>query len=195
MPKQKPEESLRAFIALDLPEHLKRSFKDFQDSLKAEGLSFRWVSPQNLHVTLKFLGEINKDLLPLLDKSVSDVCRQSKSFLLDLKRVGSFRRKGGSAVIWAGIDNAHHLVTLQNKVEEVLVSLGFPKEGRFSPHLTLGRTKQLEDRIHFSQILEKYGDLNFGTIEVNALSLVKSDLKSEGPVYTELSHYLFTEET
>lgn len=108
--------------------------------------------------------------------------------------MGSFQRKGGSAVIWAGVETIQPLTVLQNQLEDELMSLGFAQEKRFTPHLTLGRTKVLDDRVHFRQTLDKYGNLNFGTMTVNALSLMKSDLKPEGPVYTRLYHFPLAQE-
>jgi 2'-5' RNA ligase len=195
MVKREKKSGLRTFIAIELSQELKNAFKSTQESLIEEGLFFRWVKPQNIHLTMKFLGEIDKDLLPLIDKTVSEVCLGNETFPIHLKGLGSFKRKGGSAVIWAGIDECLPLNILHSQLEDSLTPLGFAQEGRFVPHLTLGRTKALDDRVHFRQTLEKYGDLNFGTMTVSALSLIKSELKPEGPVYTRLYHFPFTEES
>ena len=126
--------------------------------------------------------------------SYLNICERNKIFSIHLKGIDSFQRKGGSAVIWAGVDKIQPLTVLQSQLEDKLMPMGFAQEKRFIPHLTLGRTKALDDRVHFRQTLEKYRDLNFGTMTVSALSLMKSDLKPEGPVYTRLYHFPLTEE-
>lgn len=194
MVKRDKESGLRIFLAIEIIQQLKDVLKAAQESLIKEGLFFRWVKPQNIHLTIKFLSEVNKDLLPLIDKTVSEVCGRNKIFSIHLKGMGSFQRTGGSAVIWAGVETIQPLTVLQNQLEDELMSLGFAQEKRFTPHLTLGRTKVLDDRVHFRQTLDKYGNLNFGTMTVNALSLMKSDLKPEGPVYTRLYHFPLAQE-
>jgi 2'-5' RNA ligase len=194
MIKQDKRFGLRTFIAVELSQELKDALRDVQESLIREGLSFRWVKPESMHLTIKFLGEIDKVLLPLIDKAVSEVCARNKMFSIHLKGMGSFQRKGGSAVIWAGVDEVQSLTTLHSQLEDEFKPLGFIQEERFTPHLTLGRIKILDDRVHFRQTLEKYRNLSFGTMTVSALSFMKSDLKPEGPVYTRLSHFPLTEE-
>jgi 2'-5' RNA ligase len=189
MMKRHNRATVRTFVAVEISQSLKDDFKDIQESLKKEGLFLRWVKPQDIHLTMKFLGEIDKDLLPQIDKTVGEVCERNEIFSINLKGVGSFLRRGSSGVVWIGIDEMPSLTVLHSHLEGALEKIGFTQEARFTPHLTLGRIKLVEDRVHFRQIIEKYCDLDCGTMMVTALSLMKSDLKPEGPVYTRLSQF------
>jgi len=185
---------MRCFIAIDIDQTVKEELAELQKDL-AEAVDIRkgdvkWVRPEAMHLTLKFLGEIK-------DKDAIDVCNAAKliasrhdSFMIEIATVGHFGGKS-ARVLWvgAGIDCAP-LAALHNELEGELDTIGFPREGRkFSSHLTLCRIRNTQAGFKLAQLAEQYKDYDLGSIRAGAICVYQSQLTPSGPIYTLLGKY------
>jgi 2'-5' RNA ligase len=185
---------MRVFIAIDIDEQLRKALGGLQDELRnkvdIKKGDVKWVNPDNIHLTLKFLGEIK-------DAQVVDVCNITKevagrheNFELALETVGHFGGRS-ARVLWVGTgQNSDNLLQLQSDLEEQLASAGWPKETRkFSGHLTLCRVRNSKAGVKLAQMTEEYKDFKLGTIWADSVSVYQSQLTPKGPVYTVLGNY------
>ena len=184
---------VRSFVAIDLPAGVRTELTSLEEKLKARRHPFvKWVDPESTHLTLKFLGNVAVDSIPQIVGAMSRVAEMHSPFNLQLADTGAFPNWQRPQVVWVGMGGElDRLSSLQKELESVLSPLGFPPESRpFSAHLTLGR---LRDRVTpddrrrfagFAQTVEFKTSLSF---EVNAIRLMKSQLTSAGPIYSELA--------
>lgn len=183
---------LRAFIAVEVPPAIHQAIEKETASLRSalNASLVRWVPAANIHLTLKFLGDVSPTNLELLKQMLSvEVC-QHQTFELGFEGLGAFPNPKRARVIWIGIQAPAGLETLQRGIEAATATLGYPEEQRpFSPHLTIGRVKQNVGSTGMQKIrtvLEESEIGSLGNIHVNAVHLFKSDLKPDGAVYTRL---------
>ena len=179
---------IRTFIALDLPTNVVSMLGDVQRDLKAMRLRAKWVRPENIHLTLKFLGDIDSDELPNICAALSDVGQGFVPFRLAVRGIGFFPGVKRPRVIWVGLGGQIQLLLdLQRKLADNLASIGFPKEKRpFKGHLTLGRIKNAINSDVIRRIILDYADLHSDEFICGHISLYKSDLKPSGAVYSQL---------
>ncbi|MGQ9779136.1 MAG: RNA 2',3'-cyclic phosphodiesterase [Bacillota bacterium] len=181
-------DSLRLFVAIWLPEPLARAAAARLEELRQGSRGIRWVRPEQLHLTLKFLGETPRAELPQLFSALAGVAAATRPFSLSLAPGGVFPPGGPPRVIWLGVTPEEELAVLAARVEEALVPLGHPPEKRpFRAHLTLGRAEPgaIFDRVLLGRALAG------GPAVVGRLSLVQSVLRPQGPVYTTLADWSF----
>lgn len=179
---------MRTFIAIELPREIKDFLSDLQDQLKASRSDFKWVEPQNIHLTLKFLGEINDEQLNKIIKILDDAAKSSKDFRIRIASVGAFPKINFPRVIWVGIDQGNRETKeLAKTLEEKIEKIGIAKEDRpFSSHITIGR---LRSPLNREGLVKELNNLvnNFGqrTLEfhVTKITLFKSTLTPKGPIY------------
>lgn len=183
---------MRTFIAIPLPEHHLSILEDLQKELQSEIRSgVAWVSITSIHLTLKFLGEVDENRLSDLSYEMGNLCQGFTAFDLSGGGVGCFPNSRRARVIWSGIQADKRLTDLQAAVEAGCCRLGFPKEERtFSPHLTLGRVKAAlaPSALDF---LEKKIKVEAGRhdsiINVREILIFKSELLRTGARYTVFS--------
>ena len=166
---------MRAFIAIDVP-YTKR-IEDLQNSIEGH---VKLVERENIHITLKFLGEIDRAILENIKKIVDD-CKVGK-FSINLKGVGFFPNARYIRVVWIGVNNYEPIVKMARCIDEKLSKIGFKKEKNYVPHLTIARAK---GRIKIKNLGE-FEDLNFLRFEVESVKIKKSTLTERGPVYEDL---------
>lgn len=182
---------MRAFIAIELPPEIKNSLAELQNQLKSSGADVKWVKPDNIHLTLKFLGEIDQSKLDKISKILEDISREKKSFPLRLASVGAFPKINYPRVIWAGIDAGDsETKEIAKELEAEIAKVGIPKEDRpFSSHITIGRTRTTLNQEKLVQIL-KILEHNLGNKKwefmVTKITLFKSTLTPKGPIYEVL---------
>ncbi len=146
------------------------------------------VERENLHFTLKFLGEIPEEKVEAVRKALLNL--KFKTFRVQLKGVGVFPDYRYIRVIWIGAgEGSRELISLQKVVDEILVKLNFKKETEYTPHLTIARVKGVLNREALVTRLREMQSLEFGEIVVNRVRLKKSRLTARGPVYTTLAEY------
>lgn len=178
-------ESIRTFVAFELPEEVKREAGKLIDELKSTGVKATWSKPENLHLTLKFLGETTLDKVKFVTQALDEVAKKHTPYEASLQGAGGFPNAKRPRVIWVGVDQgAEETVRVAYDLEEVLAPLGFPKEERdFTPHLTLGRIKFPKPNPALAEKFEKSQQRFFGKWKVEGLALVKSTLHPKGPIY------------
>lgn len=180
-------ETIRTFIALELPEGLKAALSQIQRKFMQRSPCVRWVQPAHMHLTLKFLGATRIDTVPEVSRVLEQTTKGAAPFVYTVSGLGAFPNARNPKVIWAGMQIDDRLVSFQEKLENGLAALGFPKEKRpFAPHLTLGRVKEGKERKELSALLETFGGEDMGRVECSRVIFFRSDLKPSGPVYSIL---------
>lgn len=185
-------EQIRAFIAIELPEKLRKELSHIQSMIKKNtGISARWVDPYGIHLTLKFLGNITPDqvekIKPVMEQSAAGI----NPFSLERTGMGVFPNLNRLQVIWVGLGgDTATLARLQKRLEENLKPLGFDPEARgFTPHLTLGRVRDrvpAETQQKLGQFIAGSGLENAMPFEVNSINLMRSQLSPQGAHYSKL---------
>lgn len=185
---------MRVFIAINIDEQIRKALGGLQNELRSKvdirKSDAKWVNPDNMHLTLKFLGEIKDVQVVDICNITKEVASRHKSFELDVETVGHFGGRS-ARVLWVGTgQNSNNLLQLQNDLEEQLASAGWPKETRkFSGHLTLCRVRNSKAGVKLAQITEEYKDFKLGTIWADLVSVYQSQLTPKGPIYTVLGNY------
>jgi len=175
----------RGFIAIDIPTNKK--LLEMENEINNSGADLKLVEPENIHVTIKFLGDTDEEKIDEIEEIIKNSAKDFKPFNIKLKGSGVFPNKNYMKVIWIGLENAESIGEIAKKIDKQLQSLGFEPEKRgFSAHLTIARVKSPRNKEKLIQIIEKYQDVEFATIDVNSVKLKKSDLTPKGPIYTNL---------
>lgn len=179
---------MRCFIAIELPNTVKSSLVRLQDELKKCGADVRWVNPDNIHLTLKFLGSIKEELVKKILDAMKKVCGNYNSFNLAIKGIGMFPGPKSPRVLWLGIENNGTLKALQTDIDGEIAGLGFEREEReFRAHLTLGRFRSSIGKEKLFDAVDLHKKDSFGTISVSFTSLMRSDLNPDGARHTRIS--------
>ena len=180
--------TIRTFIAIELPEKIIYTINKVQEEIKSYGLKIRWVRPENIHLTLKFLGDIKAADTEKVAIAVSESVTGYPPISLAVKGIGVFPGIKRPRVIWLGVSNQLDvLTTFQKTLDEKLEAIGFPKEKRpFRGHLTLGRIKSKIDPKKLNDALKEFTRFESEHFLADRIILYKSDLKPNGPVYTKL---------
>jgi len=186
-------EQVRCFIAIGLPDEVKAGLKDLQAQLKSGGQSsIKWVDPYSIHLTLKFLGDVDAAKIAPITAAMEEAAQGIAPFSLKVEGLGAFPNLRRVQVVWVGMGGeVDKLAHLQQRLESNLAGLGFtPENRRFTPHLTLARVR---DRVALDE-REGLGELIDGTkfepvhsFPVEAVSLMKSQLTREGAIYSRIS--------
>jgi len=181
-------QSIRAFIAFELPDSIKSLLEQVQQELKALRLTARWVRPQNIHLTLKFLGNIDSGDIESIGQAMADAAGDCAPFTLTVGGIGFFPGIKRPRVIWVGLGGATDaLRNFQRNLANRLATIGFPSEKRpFKAHLTLGRIRQAVNPNILGQTIQDYSVLGNLKFSVDRIILFQSDLKPSGAVYSQL---------
>ncbi len=178
---------IRTFIALEIPGPVQRQVSGVEDQLRTAGARVRWVKEENIHLTLKFLGDLSEERVEQLASGVSEAVQGFPPFEISLASLGAFPGTRSPRVVWIGVVEGEETVAeLQKRIEERLSGLGFPKEGRkFSPHITIGRVKS---RRGTEELVSKLKEISFSSepFRVEGVTIFGSKLTPEGPIYTKL---------
>ncbi len=181
---------MRTFIAIDLEPALKEAVRGFVESLKRTKADVRWTGPSGLHLTLKFLGEIEPDTAEKVTSALARVAGRHRPFSLALEGTGRFPQGRSPRVLWIGVRPQPELLSLQEDIERELEAEGFLREDRlFHPHLTLGRVKGSGAIGEALGELEKKGRFLFGDMEVRSVTLFESRLGPGGAQYRVVSEH------
>ncbi len=180
----------RGFIAIEI--NATSSILEFEKEIKKTGADIKLIEPQNIHITLKFLGDVDEILIDEIEQIMKDAVKEIKPFTMKLNGVGVFPNNNYVRVIWIGIKEAQILETIVKTIDEHLSKLGFKKEKRgFSSHLTIARVKSVKNKQRLLETIEKYMNVEFSIQEVKSIKLMKSDLTSAGPIYTTIKDVTF----
>lgn len=185
-------EQIRSFIAIELPRNLKTAISRLQEQLKTGSTApVRWVNPDNTHLTLKFLGDIDTAVVDDITKALGEAARGVPSILLGAEGLGAFPNNNRVQVVWVGLTGElDKLQKLQQRIDKELTPLGFPPEKRaFSPHLTIARIRDratANDRQDMGRLVENTEFESGASFLVETVDLMKSQLTREGPIYSKL---------
>ncbi|PIP20527.1 MAG: RNA 2',3'-cyclic phosphodiesterase [Candidatus Omnitrophica bacterium CG23_combo_of_CG06-09_8_20_14_all_40_11] len=178
---------MRTFIAIELPKEIKDSLSRLQEQLKATHADVKWVAPENIHLTLKFLGEIDDKKLEKIVKIIFDTAREKSKFQLRISSLGAFPKIDFPRIIWVGVDIGDKETRgIAEELEQNLAKIGIPKEDRpFSSHITIGRIRSSLNRERLVQDLKNKAELGGQNLDFYATSitLFKSTLTPKGPIY------------
>ena len=185
---------MRVFIAIDIDEQIRKALGRLQNEMRnkvdiRKG-DVKWVNPDVMHLTLKFLGEIKDPQVVEVCNITKEVAGRHESFDLKVETVGYFGGRS-ARVLWVGTgQNSENLLQLQSDLEQELASAGWPKETRkFYGHLTLCRVRNSKAGVKLAQITEGYKDYKLGTVSADSVSVYQSQLTPKGPIYTVLGNY------
>jgi len=179
-------DSIRLFVAVNLDDSLRQSVADTEQRLRAAGADVKWVRADSLHITLKFLGWVDDDVVPQVAQAIAQAVQGQPPFLLSLAGLGGFPTPTAPRVIWVGIEEgAAELAGLGQRMEQAMEPLGFEREEReFSPHVTIGRCRSAAGRPQLIAAMQRERDRRFGQMQVLRVELMRSDLRPTGPIYT-----------
>ena len=180
--------SIRAFIALELPENIIDVIRKIQEAMKSFGFKVRWVRPENIHLTLKFLGNINPADVAQISSVICEAVNPFEPILLTAKGIGVFPGMKRPRVIWVGMGGqVATIIGLQKVLDEKLNGIGFPMEKRpFKGHLTLGRVKGRISSERLTAALAQHNEFESDTFFAQTVVLFQSVLDPKGSVYTKL---------
>jgi 2'-5' RNA ligase len=181
---------MRTFIAIELPQEIKDSLRRLQEKLKASKTDVKWVEPNNIHLTLKFLGEVDDKKLDKVIKIIEETARDKNEFQMRISSLGAFPKIDFPRVIWVGVETGNkETKAIAEELEEKTAKIGIPKEDRpFSSHITIGRTRSSLNREKLVQDLKNKAELGGEKLEfyVTKITLFKSTLTPHGPIYEVL---------
>jgi len=178
-------QKIRTFIAIDIP--VSQKINQVINELKKTQIDAKLVEMENMHLTLKFLGDIDEKLIDEIEKTIKESTKNTQPFEITLKNIGVFPNKNYIKIVWIGVENAGPLKQIAETIDTKLKNLGFGKEKRsFSAHLTIARIKSAKNKEKLIQLINKYQNVEFQKIKVDKILLKKSVLTSKGPIYTTL---------
>lgn len=182
-------EYIRSFIAIELPEEIRQALSKIQSGLKKRDYPVKWVDPNGIHLTLKFLGDVAADKIDLVTTAIEVAASGILPFRLEVNELGVFPSPKRVQVIWVGLSGGlEPLAQLQKNIESEVSPLGFPTEARpFTPHLTLGRVRDYaspEERQSLGQLIAGTRlEAAYG-FNVAVVNLMRSQLTREGAIYS-----------
>lgn len=182
---------MRTFIAIALPHDIKESLEHLQKTLKTAGADVKWVEPNNIHLTLKFLGEVDEKKVERIEAILEETAGAHSSYHIRVSGAGAFPRISSPRVIWVGMDyGVDETTQIAKELEVKIAKIGIPKENRpFSCHITIGRTRSgmnLQKLAEKLQALHTTSGIPPQEFPVTKLTLYKSTLTPPGPVYEVL---------
>lgn len=184
---------MRCFIAINLDDSLKKEIASTIAGLRSGNWDVKWVPAENLHITLRFLGEASEDLAERIKNELSGISKRHGRLDMTFRGVGVFPDRKRPRVIWIDLFHPEELRILKEEVEEAVSTMGFEIEDRpFSPHLTIGRIRSLRGRDFLLKAMEALKDKDFGNIVADKISLMKSDLKPTGAQYSVIAEFPLT---
>ena len=185
---------VRLFVAIALPDFVKDALAKLQADIKKSGFSAKWTPPENIHLTMKFLGDTPVSAIEAIGRELASAADGFPPLTLRAQGLSVFPGPRRARVLWTGTGGeTDRLAVLHQQVEDNLAAIGFDKEARpFKAHLTIARFKGHVDPEAVIAVMTRYGDFASESFKANALSLFESRLTPQGPVYRKLQSYGLT---
>jgi RNA 2',3'-cyclic 3'-phosphodiesterase len=181
---------IRTFIAIDVDKPVHNRLIELQETLANSGTDVKWVEPDNLHLTLLFLGEVEDKQLHQVCRAIADVSSKHSPFTLSLEKVGCFPNLRRPRILWAGVgEGLQEVVKLHDDLEEPLLDMGcYRREERdYTPHLTLGRLKGDNVTAKLNELIAKNQGWTGGQSTIREVLVMSSTLRGDGPEYTVMA--------
>ena len=186
---------MRLFIALEIPPEIRDVLAVFLEEWRGIAPRVKWVRAENLHVTLKFLGETEGSKLDEIESELSTI-RSSHPVTLEFSGLGFFPNERRPRVFWAGMQSSPNLRPIAVGIDRGLHKLGFPLDDRpFTPHLTLARFSAPSLPVDLAVAVKQHASRSFGSLTAHEFHLIESKLKSTGAEYTTVQSFPFVVET
>lgn len=182
-------ENIRSFLAIELKPELKIEIKQIIKEFKKIDTDIKYVSTENLHLTLKFFGNINTKKLNQIKISAQKIIENFQPFKIEIQGIGTFPNKNHIKVIWIGIKDNKNLSQLQKELDNEYNKLGFKKERDYKSHLTIGRMKTAKNKNKVQKIIKENENISIGEMTINKIYLKKSTLTPNGPIYENLVEF------
>ena len=184
-------DKVRSFVAIPIPAEIRRGLAEVEKDLMPARAGVKWVPEENFHITLKFLGYVEPERLEAVARGVEAAIQGAKTFEVELAKVGAFPKISRPSVVWVGMTKgAQEMISLADRVDAEMAKIGFERETRpFSPHITLGRVKLPENLDKLSELIERHQNREVGSFGVEQVTIMKSDLRITGPIYTAISNF------
>ena len=182
---------IRCFIAIEIPETIQNQLARIQDTLRNQIQKASWVKPGNIHLTLKFLGDVDPNDLESIGEAIAGVASRHRSFSLHIGGLGAFPNFTRPRVLWTGVKvGGERASALAQDINVALGDVGFAFETkRFNPHLTIARLKARVDLRPYTSQYRQYDRLDRAEMNVNTISLIQSQLHPTGAIYSTLQSY------
>ncbi len=175
---------MRAFIAVDLPENIRESLVQVEKQLDSDAAKIKWVEKDNLHLTVKFLGEISDEQAEKIKHALSKIKFEQQT--VSISETGVFPSEDYIKVIWVGIRPNEQIIELHKNIESALTGLGIKKDTRkFEAHITLGRVRFVKDKPRLVKSI-KSADVKTDEFTISSFKLKKSTLTEKGPIYEDI---------
>jgi 2'-5' RNA ligase len=181
---------LRTFVALDLDEHILDGLCKAQRELDDPADRLKWIERVNLHVTLKFLGDVQETRINDVCKLAAEAAATVEAFDYDVRGLVCTPSHGPLRMVWAGVTDPSGLMNvLHEQLDAALAEMGYRQENRqFRPHITVARVKRVQNAAAFRAAVRTYDDFDFGGQHADQVAAYTSTLTDEGPIYTPLCH-------
>ncbi|MBC8549561.1 MAG: RNA 2',3'-cyclic phosphodiesterase [Candidatus Brocadiales bacterium] len=184
--------TIRVFIAIEINSEIKDKLSEYLSKLKRTGADVKWVSTENIHLTLKFIGYIEKEALINLNEIINDAVSGIEPFSISIGNIGAFPSLNKPRVVFASVqERGNNLLRIYEKLDKGVGQLGIKKESKkYVGHITLGRVKSQKNISKLKNTLNAGLECFFGREKVTSLSLMQSKLTPTGPLYTRLNNFI-----
>jgi 2'-5' RNA ligase len=184
--------AIRVFVAIEVGSEIKNKLSEYLSKLKRTGADVKWVPTENIHLTLKFIGYIEKEALINLNNIIKDAVLSIEPFSISIGNIGAFPNFKNPRVIFAGVDaEGSSLLRIYEKLDKGVESLGIKKESKkYIGHITLGRVRSQKNISELKDVLNSGIERCFGHEKVTSLSLIQSKLTPTGSLYTRLNNFI-----
>jgi len=181
-------DTIRAFIAIPLEPKIQHAIECVQDHLKKTNSDVKWVTPKNIHITLKFLGDVDTEQINSVKQTLANLFQNTRSFKVELSRLGAFPNIDRPRTLWVGLkDSKQRLSRIAVSLEKALGKIGFQGDQKsFSPHITIGRIRSSKNISALSKSMSNYQISENCTQNISKIILFQSNLCPDGPIYKSL---------
>ncbi|MBN2209327.1 MAG: RNA 2',3'-cyclic phosphodiesterase [Candidatus Coatesbacteria bacterium] len=185
---------IRCFISIEIPQAIRKQIVQVPEALKSVKGKFSWSGTNNLHITLKFLGDCSRGRLEAISRRLAGIAAHHAPFDLSFEEVGVFPGHSSPRIVWLGVkDGRDVLVKLASDVADSMEEIGFKKEPRpFRPHITLARVKYLSSRDELRAAIERMPNANIERMRASHIFLMRSQLNPKGAIYTVIERLCFS---
>lgn len=180
-------DSVRCFVAIEIPDRIQAILSEIQSEFRQEIQKASWTRNGNFHLTLKFLGDVEKRSINKINSTITRIAENYRPICIEIGRIGAFPNLYRPRVLWVGLTRgANEITTLANSVIHEFGKLGYPSDKRFHPHFTLARLKERVNLRSNTDLFNKFETIAGTLMNVNHVTLVRSELRPNGAVYTPL---------
>lgn len=182
---------MRAFLAIEIEPYIKNRIEESQEIiLESDSSKIKYVERENIHLTLKFFGEIDDEKLDEISDIIGQSIKNYEAYTLKVVNIGAFPNIYNPRVIWTGIkDKNKTTIKLIEELDKKFSKIGFKKEKSYVPHITLGRVKSISDKQKLSQTLKSLNKRYHGKMEVKKIIIKSSTLTPDGPIYDSVKEF------